>query len=90
MPTSFIASTTGRMNAVGGLRAGGLGPQSVRCIALEERLRHLRAPRVLGADEQHVLHLGYPPSLCGGRHSFSANSPGRPAAATSRATASAS
>jgi hypothetical protein len=25
-------------------------------VALEERLGHLRAARVLGANEQHVLH----------------------------------
>ena len=44
-----------------GLRAGGLGAAVGRAVAFEERLGHLRAPRVVGAHEQHVLHQG--PSL---------------------------
>jgi hypothetical protein len=32
------------------------GCNIVRCVALEERLRHLRATGVVCADEEHVLH----------------------------------
>jgi hypothetical protein len=45
-----------RVDAVGGFRAGRLGANIRRSVALEERLGHLRAARVLGADEQDVLH----------------------------------
>ena len=56
MPISPIASTTSGQTSSAGLLAGGLGADVRRRVALEERLRHLRATGVVGADEQDVLH----------------------------------
>jgi len=36
--------------------AGRLGADVRRCVALEEGLGHLRAPGIVSADEQDVLH----------------------------------
>ena len=46
-----------RVDAVAGLGAGRLGAHVGRPVPLEQRLRHLGAPGVLGADEEHVLHF---------------------------------
>jgi hypothetical protein len=46
-----------RVDAVGGLGAGRLGAHVWGSVPLEQRLGHLGAPGVLGADEQHVLHF---------------------------------
>ena len=55
-PTSRIASTTGGHISAAGSVAGGLGAHVLGAVALEERLRHLRAPGVVVADEQHVAN----------------------------------
>ena len=44
----------GRPDLGCGFGAGGLGAHVLGAVALEERLRHLRAPGVVVADEQHV------------------------------------
>ena len=36
----------------------GLGVDVLRCVVVEERLRHLRAPSVVVADEEDVFHAG--------------------------------
>jgi hypothetical protein len=56
IPTSRIASTTFDQIASARLLARRLGPDVGRRVALEERLRHLRATGVVSADEEHVFH----------------------------------
>jgi hypothetical protein len=51
------------VDAVGGFRAGRLGANILGSVVLEEGLGHLRAPRVLGSDEQGVLHFILPFTL---------------------------
>jgi hypothetical protein len=46
----------GRPDLVGWLLTGGFGANVGWGVALEEGLRHLRAPGVVSADEDDVLH----------------------------------
>jgi hypothetical protein len=72
----------------GRIRPRRLGATVMSAVAFKERLRHLGAPGVVGADKQHVLHDTA--SSYAAATSLSAYSVGSPAAATSRATPSAS
>jgi hypothetical protein len=56
----------GRPNLGGGFGAGGLGAHVLGAIALKERLRHLRAPGVVVANEQHVADWLFASLLLGG------------------------
>src|SRR5918995_1480430 len=50
----------GGPNLISRLLTSRLGANVGRSMTLEQRLRHLRAPRVVSADKEDVLHLGTP------------------------------
>ncbi len=56
-PTSAIASTAAGLISIGRVRAGGADVDAAVRELVEEASRHLAAPRVVDADEQHLGNI---------------------------------
>ena len=89
IPTSRITSTTSGHTCRAGLRAGGLGAALAVVQSRSKNAWAICERPALWVQTNSTYFIS-PPSCYAAATSFSAYSPGRPAAATSRATASAS